>query len=206
MPDCSTHNVLRWSTPTSWVSQATRDLKSLLNDHAHLERKAANNALELLSRHPAKSDAASARHWTSVLAGIALDEVEHLKAVNTLLARRGGILSPSHRNPYATALRNLVRHGRAGELMDRLLISALIELRSFERFEMLADGITDETLGRLYRRLAVSEQGHYVIFLELASHVTSQVEVMSRWNTMLDAEAAIIAAQTPGPRMHSGTI
>ena len=82
----------------------------------------------------------------------------------------------------------------------------MIELRSFERFEMLADGITDETLGRLYRRLAVSEQGHYVIFLELASHVTSQVEVMSRWNTMLDAEAAIIAAQTPGPRMHSGTI
>lgn len=186
------------------MEQATVDLRALLNDHAHLERKAASNALELLSRCPADSDAAAARHWSAVLTGIALDEVEHLKTVNSLLARRDGTLARSHRNAYAAALRDLVRHGQAGELTDRLLVSALIELRSFERFELLAEGIDDEVLQRLYQRLAVSERGHYTTFLELAAQTVPQVEVMSRWEAMLDAEAAIIVAQPPGPRMHSG--
>ncbi len=203
-PADDARTVLRWRTPAAWVAQATRELSSLLDDHAHLERKAASNALELLHRCPTESDTALAHHWATVLTNVARDEVEHLAAVTRLLARRGGTLSRMHRNPYASALRAEVRSGRRGELVDRLIVCALIELRSFERFERLADGVPDADLARLYRRLAVSERGHYVVFLDLAKRVAPAVEVEARWEEMLDIEGHIIAAQDPGPRMHSG--
>ena len=204
MAEVSTENILRWTTPPAWGEQAVLDLAALLDDHAHLERKAASNALELLHRWPSESKNAVAHHWTAVLTGVALDEVEHLAAVTRLMARRGGVLSRTHRNPYASALRDMVRSGRRGELVDRLLVCALIELRSFERFELLAGSIRDDVLVRLYRRLAISERGHYAVFLELAGNVASEPEVMDRWDEMLGAEAVIMAAQSPGPRMHSG--
>lgn len=197
-------HALEWVTPPIWTDQATADLSALLDDHAHLERKAASNALELLHRCPSHGDDALAQQWTLVLTGVARDEIEHLGAVTRILAQRGGRLSRMHRNPYASALRRLVRKGTRGELVDRLIVCALIELRSFERFEMLAMAISDDLLTRLYRRLAISERGHHAVFLELACHVTPAAEVTDRWAEMLAAEAKIISTQPPGPRMHSG--
>lgn len=197
-------HVLRWHTPSAWAERAMDNLQALLDDHAHLERKAASNALELLHRCPPDGDDALAHHWTTVLTNVARDEVEHLAAVTRLLARQGGTFSRMHRNPYASALRDLVRNGRPGELVDRLLVCALIELRSHERFELLANVANEATLARLYRRLAVSERGHYAVFLDLADRVAPASEVRLRWEQMLEAEGRIIAEQSPGPRMHSG--
>ena len=178
-----------------------RDPVALLNDHAHLEKKAAANALELLGRWPEKDPPPQ---WSAAITAIARDEVEHLAAVTKLLHSRGGRLSKHHANPYAAELRKLVRKGGREELADRLLVSALIELRSCERFEVLSRHCGDAQLARLYRGLWASERGHYLSFVQLASQVRPADEVDQRWRHMLDAEAKIIAAQPPGPRMHSG--
>ena len=90
------------------------------------------------------------------------------------------------------------------ELVDRLLISALIEARSCERFEVLARRCLDRELARFYDGLSSSELGHYRVFLHLAGLVQPEAEVMRRWQELLAAEAALIAAQPAGFRMHSG--
>lgn len=203
-PDLADAEVLPliWQTPDAWAAQALADPLALLGDHAHLERKAASNALELLNRWPAE---AGSEPWVSVLAAIARDETIHLHAVIRLLAVRGGCLPRVHRNAYASALHTLVRRGRGPlEILDRLLVSALIEARSCERFEVLARLGTDAELCDFYRSLHTSELSHYKIFLRLAGRVVPPAERDRRWQELLGAETAIIEAQPPGPRMHSG--
>lgn len=193
---------LRYATPPAWAAAALRDPLALLNDHAHLEKKAAANALELLNRWPEPNPP---EYWVEKLTAVARDEVEHLAIVTRLLARRGGRLTRHHKNPYATALRGLVELGTGPrELVDRLMVSALIEARSCERFAVLAEQCPDAELARLYSGLWASENGHYRIFIELARQAAPGVDVAGRWDRMLDEEAALIAAQPPGPRMHSG--
>ena len=189
-------------TPDSWAGLVIKDVLALLNDHAYLEKKAASNALELLNRWPEPD---CPRDWVGTLAAIANDETAHLNSVVRLLNRRGGRLERTHRNPYANALRALVRTGRGNqELVDRLLISALIEVRSCERFEVLARCSPDRELARFYERLSSSELGHYTVLLRLAAQVLPEEEVGCRWRELLLAEASIIVAQPPGSRMHGG--
>jgi tRNA-(ms[2]io[6]A)-hydroxylase len=175
----------------------------LLNDHAHLEKKAAANALEMLNRWPEPSPP---ENWVAALTAIARDEVEHLALVCRLLARRGGRLTKQHSNPYANQLRLLVRNGAGPEeVVDRLIVSALIEARSCERFKLLAEMCEEDAeLAKLYRGLWASEHGHYLSFLQLAEQLLEKDVVAERWEQMLAAEAPIIAKQEPGPRMHSG--
>src|SRR6201994_2564714 len=110
---------LRYKTPPQWASQALQEPLSLLNDHAHLEKKAATNALELLNRWP---EPRPPENWVAAMTAVARDEVEHLAVVSRLLARRGGKLTKSHSNPYASALHKLVRKGLGTEeLVDRLM-------------------------------------------------------------------------------------
>lgn len=193
---------LRFATPPAWAALALRRPLELLNDHAHLEKKAAANALELLNRWPEPSPP---ENWVAAMTAVARDEVEHLALVCRLLARRGGRLTKQHTNPYAADLRALVRRGEGREeLADRLLVSALIEARSCERFQLLADACDDAELARLYRGLWASEHGHYRTFVQLAEEIERADRVAVRWEQMLDAEAAIIARQPAGPRMHAG--
>src|SRR3982751_1943476 len=119
---------LRYQTPPQWAREVLARPLELLNDHAHLEKKAATNALELLNRWPEPSPP---ENWVAAMTAVARDEVEHLAVVSRLLARRGGRLTKQHSNPYAAALRGLVRQGEGrAELVDRLAVSALIEARS----------------------------------------------------------------------------
>jgi tRNA-(ms[2]io[6]A)-hydroxylase len=202
---------LRHITPPQWAARVLQQPLELLNDHAHLEKKAAANALELLNRWP---EPAPPENWVTAMTAVARDEVEHLATVTRLLARRGGRLSRQHANPYAAELRSLVRMGLGkGELIDRLMVSALIEARSCERFKLLADYLesispeapgADRELMKLYRALWSSEHGHYRTFLQLAEQIEPAETVEKRWDEVLDAEAKIIARQPPGARMHSG--
>lgn len=196
------HLPLRYQTPPSWAQGPLSQPLLLLNDHAHLEKKAAANALEMLNRWPEPSPP---ENWVAALTAIARDEVEHLAVVCRLLARRGGRLTKQHSNPYANELRKLVRMGTGpAELVDRLIVSALIEARSCERFKLLAEASEDAELTKLYRGLWASEHGHYRSFLQLAEQIQQPETVSRRWEEMLDAEARIIADQEAGPRMHSG--
>jgi tRNA-(ms[2]io[6]A)-hydroxylase len=194
---------LKFATSPNWARDVLREPLALLNDHAHLEKKAAANALELLNRWP---EPYPPENWVTAMTAIARDEVEHLAVVCRVLARRGGRLTKQHSNPYASALRQLVRKGEGrDELVDRLIVSALIEARSCERFKLLAEVCEDAELAKLYRGLWASEHGHYRTFLQLAEQIDSRQTVERRWNQMLDAEARIIQSQEPGARMHSGT-
>src|SRR3954470_11395115 len=170
---------LRYLTTVAWA-RATEPLV-LLNDHAHLEKKAAANALELLNRWPEPNPP---ENWVSAMTAIARDEVEHLAVVSRLLVRRGGRLTRQHSNPYASELHKLVRRGRGTEeLVDRLMISALIEARSCERFQLLGEMLSDEDteLRKLYRGLWASEHGHYRTFIQLAEQVMPAEQVQARW-------------------------
>jgi tRNA-(ms[2]io[6]A)-hydroxylase len=193
---------LRYHTPAAWALAVLSEPLALLNDHAHLEKKAASNALELLNRWPEPSPP---ENWVTAMTAVARDEVEHLATVCRVLARRGGRLTKQHTNPYAADLRNLVRKGLGSEeLVDRLMVSALIEARSCERFKLLADHCLDRELAKLYRGLWASEHGHYLTFIQLAEQLLPAPVVAARWNQILDEEAKIIRRQPPGPRMHSG--
>jgi tRNA-(ms[2]io[6]A)-hydroxylase len=98
-----------------------------------------------------------------------------------------------------------VRKGAGNqELLDRLLVSALIEARSCERFDVLARICDDRELARFYHRLGTSELGHFRVFLHLAEQVVPRRESETRWEQMLQSEAEILASQPPGPRIHSG--
>ena len=199
-PDSIEALPLRSRTPIAWGTAVLADPLALLVDHAFLEKKAANNALDLLTRWPHEWSPG----WVETMTAVARDETAHLAQVTRLLLRRGGRLERIHKNPYANALRLLVRKGGAGELVDRLPVSALIESRSCERFAVLAAAAEDLELGSFYQGLCASELGHYTVFLKLARQIALPVE--TRWTELLEAEAEILAAQPPGPLIHSGLL
>ena len=187
-------------TPLEWGQSVLQDPVNLLIDHAFLEKKAANNAMDLMTRWPDDWVAG----WVDTMTGVARDEAVHLAQVTRLLTKRGGRLTRVHKNPYANGLRQLVRKGESSEVVDRLLVSALIEARSCERFSVLASAAEDVELKRFYQGLFASELGHYTVFLKLCKRVQTEDAVDRRWREMLETEASILAAQEPGPRIHSG--
>jgi tRNA-(ms[2]io[6]A)-hydroxylase len=203
---------LETRTSAAWARAVLRDPVALLNDHAHLEKKAAANALDLLQRWPDDRSLKRAHDeeravvgaWTGTLAAIARDEAEHLALVLAELRSRGGSLTRTHRNPYAAALRERVRSGGGpDELVDRLCVSAVIEARSCERFERLAEAAEAEGLRRLYRRLVASEAGHHRRFLELAGAVPGG-RAETRWPWWTDLEAGILSSRPFSVSMHGG--
>jgi len=192
---------LRVRTPDSWAETALQDPLQLLSDHAHLERKAALNAIDLLLLWPGLKPP---KQWVRVLTAVAKDEVAHLAKVARILERRGGEISRAHRSGYAHDLRGLVRMGRGpDEILDRLLISALIELRSCERFEILGRKADDAELRRLYRALWTSEHGHYTVFTKLAFDCLKKQQATERWQQLLEREGEIIQQQRPSSTLHS---
>lgn len=191
-------------TSSAWARAALADPIALLIDHAFLEKKAAQNAIELLTRWPGEWMPG----WIETMTGVARDEAAHLAQVTRLLTRRGGRLGRGHRNAYAKSLRALVRLGGQEEPLDRVLVSALIEVRSCERFSVLARVAAEEggdpELAALYKALFSSEMGHYKVFLRLAQKIAGRAKANTRWEQLLADEARILAEQEPGPRMHSG--
>jgi tRNA-(ms[2]io[6]A)-hydroxylase len=188
-------------TPAEWGQDVLADPIALLADHAFLEKKAALNAIQLLERWPKEW----LPGWVETMTSVARDETAHLARVTRLLIRRGGRLERGHRNPYANALRGLVRKGEViPETLDRLFVSALIEARSCERFAVLANATRDAELSAFYGALFSSELGHFQVFLRLAQKIEGKSEAEARWQEMLAAEAEILTRQEPGPRIHSG--
>jgi tRNA-(ms[2]io[6]A)-hydroxylase len=189
-------------TPDAWARAVLADPIRLLIDHAFLEKKAAANAMELLTRWP--NDGVDG--WVETMTSVARDETAHLAQVTRILHARGGRLDRIHKNPYANSLRLLVRKGDPAEILDRLLVSALIEVRSCERFAVLAAASDDPELAAFYRGLYLSEFGHYKVFLALARKIVKPPVMETRWQEMLAAEAKILAQQEAGPRIHSGVV
>ena len=176
---------LQSETGIEWVRRVEENLDEVLIDHAHCEKKAAANALSLLQAYP------DVPGLPAHMARLAREESGHLARVLQLLERRGLALGRDPGDPYAQALRALVRTPAAQRQLDRFLIAAIIEARSCERLALLARGLPDAELRRFYGELARSEDGHQKLFLRLASRMHGP-ETWPRLEQLLDAEAELI--------------
>jgi tRNA-(ms[2]io[6]A)-hydroxylase len=177
------------------VKVALSDLDRTLGDHAHCEKKAAASATKLVADHPDRTALVRA------MARLAQEEAQHFFAVLAELQRRGAPLPPDEGDPYARQLRRRVRGG-AGRLLDRLLVSALIEARSHERLALLGEALPPGPLQDLYHRLAISEAGHERLFVQLAAEEAGEGPARDRLAALADEEARIVAALPLAPRIH----
>lgn len=191
---------LKRSTDPGWVADALRNSDGLLADHAHCEMKAASNALSLAARHPRDLQIVFA------LTDLARDEIEHFQRVLTILGRRGVALGPPPVDEYVARLRRTVsttlRPGSVNQLVDHLLVGALIEARSCERFKLLADATeSDRELAdchALWRELLSSEARHYRTFVDLATRAAGgdRSSVVARLEQLSEVEGAIVSTLT----------
>ena len=186
-PPSELHNrvTLRCETDPRWLRKALAHLDEVLVDHAHCEKKAAANALSLLQAYP------EVPGLPAHMARLAREESSHLARVLQLLERRGLALGRDPGDPYAQALQALVRTPAAQRQLDRFLVAAIIEARSCERLALLAEGLPDADLRRLYSELARSEDGHQKLFLRLATRVHGDA-TWQRLEQLLAAEADVV--------------
>ncbi|MCB0706590.1 MAG: tRNA-(ms[2]io[6]A)-hydroxylase [Saprospiraceae bacterium] len=190
---------LELPTDPRWVNLAEKDLAEILTDHAYCEQKAATFCISLIQRYPDR--AALVRE----LAPIVTEEWGHFRAVLAEIDKRGLILGPQRRDEYVRALREFVRKGGSWEdqLLEELLVCALIEARSCERFRLLSLHLDDEQLKAFYHRFMVSEAGHYRLFLDLANGYFPEDRVKKRWKEYLQYEAEVMKElELRGDRMH----
>jgi tRNA-(ms[2]io[6]A)-hydroxylase len=139
------------------------------------------------------------------LTPIVAEEWSHFERVIDELKKRGFSLKRQRKDEYVERLQEVMRRGgsREQQLVERLLMNALIEARSCERFKILWKGIADKDLSIFYYELMVSEAGHYKTFLHLAKQFMSEEKVMNRWRELLEQEAEILKSMdVRGDRMH----
>jgi len=185
-------------TPPAWVGMVEQDLTGLLSDHAHCELKAASTAQALLLKHRTNTP------LVAELSAMAAEEMQHFQRAVELLHARGGTLGPVETNEYAERLLSESGSTRGDVLLDRLLIAGLIELRSLERFHLLAEGLADRELASLYRELIPSESGHQALFDRLARSFFDGELVARRQAELLEIEGRVAREVSPGSRVHAG--
>ncbi len=181
-----------------WVESALANLDAVLLDHLHCELKAASNATALVARYPMHP------RLVRELTALAREELEHVAQVYEELARRGVRPTPPEKDEYALALRKAAaRDARASEgLLDRLLVGALIEARSCERFALLRDRAPTEALRSWYGELFASEARHHRLFASLGEDVAGFERARERLAQLAEREAEIVGSLAFGPRVH----
>lgn len=184
------------ATPPAWIGWALDNPDILLIDHAHCEKKAASTALNLMFRYVDRPE------LLDNLSQLAREELLHFEQVVGIMRERGVTydhLSPSR---YAQGLRRAVRCVEPGRLVDTLIVGALIEARSCERFAALAPHVDDE-LGRYYRYLLKSESRHFEDYLNLA-RLYADGPIDDRIAFFKEQERDLIEKPDPVFRFHSG--
>ncbi len=190
---------LRLPTDPRWVNLAEMDLGEILTDHAYCEQKAATSCISLIQGYPDREE------LVRELAPIVTEEWGHFRAVLAELDRRGLPLGRQRKDEYVNGLLNFSRKGAGRDvaLMERLLVFALIEARSCERFRLMSLYVSDEALRKWYHKFMVAEAGHYVLFIELARKYFPREAVDARWKEYLAFEAELLAnLEVRGDRMH----
>jgi tRNA-(ms[2]io[6]A)-hydroxylase len=174
-------------------------LEEILTDHAYCEQKAATSCISLIQGFSDREKLVTA------LAPIVTEEWGHFRLVLQELQKRGLKLGKQRKDAYVNSLLKFEKKGgsEADRLLDKLLLCALIEARSCERFKRLSEGLDDVYLRHFYRRFMESEAGHYAIFIELAEAYMDKEKVRRRWQEWLAYEAETIQSLAPrGDRMH----
>jgi tRNA-(ms[2]io[6]A)-hydroxylase len=190
---------LQLATDPRWVNIAEKSIEEILVDHAFCEQKAATTGISLIVKF---SDKPSVVEKVTPLVA---EEWGHFRKVLKELNSRGFNLGPQRRDDYVRKLQELEFKGGSREqhLVEKLLVSAMIEARSCERFRLLSLHCTDPYFRKFYHEFMVSEAGHYVMFIELAKEFESEAYVKQRWQAFLEGEAKIIASlELRGDRVH----
>ncbi|MGY6560037.1 MAG: tRNA isopentenyl-2-thiomethyl-A-37 hydroxylase MiaE [Nitritalea sp.] len=190
---------LQLPTDPRWVDVALMSLEDILVDHAYCEQKAATSCISLIINFHDFPEV------EEVLTPVVAEEWGHFERVMEKLKERGFRLGRPRKDDYVTALAGFVRKGgsRAAQLSEYLMLNALIEARSCERFKLLSKEVADPDLRSFYYELMISEAGHYVNFIQLARQVYDADRVEQRWKEWLAYEAEVIAGlEVRGDRMH----
>ena len=196
-----TRNILGLQLPTDprWVNLAEKSLEEILTDHAYCEQKAALTCISLIQRYSEKEK------LVLELSPIVTEEWGHFRLVLAELHKRKLNLGRQRKDLYVNELIKFESRGGSPEdrLLDKLLMMALIEARSCERFKRLSEGLDDEYLRNFYRRFMESEAGHYTLFIELAETYIDKEKVRKRWKEWLSYEAHVIEnIEVRGDRIH----
>ena len=194
-------NILGLQLPTDprWVDLAAKSMEEILTDHAYCEQKAALTCISLIQRYSDREK------LVEDLSPIVTEEWGHFRLVLAELQKRNLRLGKQRKDIYVNELLKFEARGGSEEtrFLDKLLMMALIEARSCERFKRLSEGLTDEYLQRFYRRFMESEAGHYTLFIELAETYIDKEKVRLRWKQWLDYEKGIMnEIEVRGDRIH----
>jgi tRNA-(ms[2]io[6]A)-hydroxylase len=190
---------LRLPTDPRWVDLAHISLEEILTDHAYCEQKAATSCISLIQRYSNKEK------LVTELAPIVTEEWGHFRLVLAELKKRDLQLGKQRKDEYVNKLLTFQKKDGSDEerFLDKLLIFALIEARSCERFKRLSEGLNDHYLSNFYRRFMESEAGHYTLFIELAETYIDKELVRRRWQQWLEFEAgAMKELAVRGDRIH----
>lgn len=203
---------LRCRSPAAWVAWAVGSLDTLLLDHAALELKAAQQAQKLIrkygatgSRGPRSPGGAFRSRLVHRMSRLAREELRHFEQVVALIERRGGRFGTIPPSRYAAGLHTLARRDEPGALVDALVIGAIIEARSCERFFSLIEPLAevDAELGKFYASLLNSEARHFEDYLALAGQAPDE-DTAARVAVLLARDAELIGSPDTELRFHSG--
>ena len=194
-------NILGLHLPTDprWVDLAHISLEEILTDHAYCEQKAATSCISLIQRYPDKEK------LVIDLAPIVTEEWGHFRLVLAELQKRNLKLGKQRKDEYVNKLMTFQKKDGSDEdrFLDKLLIFALIEARSCERFKRLSEGLNDKYLNNFYRRFMESEAGHYSLFIDLAEKYIEKNKVRQRWQQWLEYESGVMKElEVRGDRIH----
>ena len=189
---------LQFETETSWAEIAKDDLQQILTDHAFLEQKAASNAVSIIINYSEETS------LVKEMSSIAIEEMQHFKMVHSLMVKRGMVLGREQKNDYAIRLQKFFNKtkDRTEALIQRLLVAALIEARSCERFKVFSENMEDQELSKFYSNLMISEANHYTTFLKFAREYQDREIVDQKWNALLAFEAEMMKERGNLAKIH----
>lgn len=190
---------LKLATDPRWVNLASLSIEEILTDHAFCEQKATTNCISLIQLYPERA------FLVDRLIPIVNEEWSHFKMVLDELKKRKLKLGKQRQDKYVVALQKFLRKGGREEdrFLDRLLLAALIEARSCERFRLLSLDISDEDLKHFYHKLMISEATHYRLFIDIAEKYFEKDVVKERWQEWLDYETKVLGElELRGDRIH----
>ena len=190
---------LKLATDPRWVNLAEMSIEDILSDHAYCEQKATSTNITLIQLYPEKE------YLVDKLIPVVHEEWTHFKMVLDELKKRNLKLGIQRKDHYVIALQDFTQKGgsREDRFLDKVLMSALIEARSCERFRLLSLHISDENLRHFYHKLMIAEAAHYRLFLDIAEQYVAKDIVQKRWNEWLEQELVILnSLELRGDRVH----
>lgn len=189
---------LKLPTDPRWVNIVEKNIEEILTDHAYCEQKATSTAISLIVSFPEYSD------LVQEMVKLVKEEISHFKLVHDKILERGWTMGRDRKDEYVLALLKFFPKGgsRTTQLVHRLLLAALIEARSCERFRLLSEQLEDQELAIFYRNLMISEAGHYTMFLGFARQYGDRKEVDLKWQQLLEFEAEVMSKLSTGDSIH----